>query len=118
MTPADIVGYVVVLLGGGGLATIIKTIIDRRKVGPDAVALISKASADLVQSAQNQVNELAEDLAAARQETRDIRAENKELRSELEECHAQMRSILRELRYYREKYPNDPPTTPGMEPRR
>lgn len=101
-TPGEIVfAILMALLGGGGIASIVDAVRNRKKTRADTTAVLSDSAVNMVQSIQEALNEAQADAKEAREEARKARQEAHEsrmaARQEGDELWHQMHLMRREM---------------------
>jgi TolA-binding protein len=103
------------LLLGGGAATVVSTaisaLINRRKLGADTAAVLSKAATDLVEAqAEIVVKPLRERIRELEKEVEVLRGRVREAAAELDQCHTALRHRDEEIALLRDgRMPRDEP---------
>lgn len=101
-TPGEIVfTLLMTLLGGGGIASIVEAVKNRKKNRADTTAVLSDSAVKMVESIQEALNEAQADAKEAREEARKARQESHEsrmaARHEGDELWHQMHLMRREM---------------------
>ena len=79
------------LLVGGGVGAVVlafvQAVINRRKLGADTAAVLTKAAAELVQPLRERIHELEDEVEKLRDQVKETVAQLRDNQTELDKCH-------------------------------